>query len=79
MYDHESYLSPLTWRYGSDEMRRLWSEANKRRLLRKFWVALAEAQCEAGLVTPEQVADLAAHRNQIDIPRRRGNRARDSA
>jgi adenylosuccinate lyase len=68
-YDHESYLSPLTWRYGSEAMRRIWSEAEKRRLLRRFWVALAEAQSEVGLVTEAQVADLRAHQDQIDIAR----------
>lgn len=68
-YDHETYLSPLTWRYGSDAMRRIWSETEKRRLLRRFWVALAEAQQEAGLVTADQVADLRAHQDQIDIAR----------
>ncbi len=68
-YSHETYLSPLTWRYGSDDMRRLWSEVEKRRLLRRFWVALAEAQSEAGLVSAEQVADLRAHQAQIDIAR----------
>ncbi|MCE7982582.1 MAG: adenylosuccinate lyase [Caldilinea sp. CFX5] len=68
-FDHETYLSPLTWRYGSDDMRTIWSEAEKRRLLRRFWVVLAEAQAEAGLVTAEQVADLRAHQAQIDIAR----------
>ena len=68
-FTHETYLSPLTWRYGSDEMRRVWSEARKRRLLRRFWVALAEAQQEAGLVSAEQVADLRAHEDDIDIQR----------
>ncbi len=68
-YTHEDYLSPLTWRYGSDEMRRLWSEAEKRRLLRRFWVALASAQADAGLVSAEQVADLEAHQDDIDIAR----------
>lgn len=68
-FTHETYLSPLTWRYGSDEMRRVWSEATKRRLLRRFWVALAEAQQEAGLVTAEQAADLRAHQHDIDIER----------
>ena len=68
MFDHETYLSPLTWRYGSAAMRQLWSEAHKRRLLRRFWVALAEAQRQAGLVTSEQVADLRAHETEIDIP-----------
>ncbi len=69
VYDHETYLSALTWRYGSDAMRRLWSEAEKRRLLRRFWVALAEAQAEAGLVTQAQVDDLRAHQDEVDIAR----------
>lgn len=68
-FDHETYLSPLTWRYGSAAMRKIWSEAEKRRLLRRFWVALAEAQAEADLVTAEQVADLRAHQNEINIAR----------
>ncbi len=66
-YTHETYLSPLTWRYGSPRMRQIWSEAEKRRLLRRFWVALAEAQHEAGLVTQAQVEDLRAHQDDIDI------------
>lgn len=68
-FDHETYLSPLTWRYGSDEMRVIWSEAQKRRLLRRFWVALATAQHEAGLVTTEQLAELRANQENIDIVR----------
>ena len=58
MFTHETYLSPLTWRYGSPAMRKIWSEVEKRRQLRRFWVALAEAQAEAGLVNADQVADL---------------------
>ncbi len=68
-YDHETYLSPLTWRYGSTEMRQLWSEKYKRQLWRRVWVALATAQHEAGLVTAEQLADLQAHQTDIDIER----------
>ena len=68
-FTHESYLSPLTWRYGGDAMRTLWSEAQKRRLLRRVWVALAAAQQEAGLVTREQVDDLRVHQDDIDIER----------
>jgi len=69
MYDHGTFLSPLTWRYGSDEMRRIWSEENKRRLWRRIWVALADAQSEVGLVTPEQVADLEARAADVDLDR----------
>ncbi len=65
----ENYQSPYSWRYGSEAMRRIWSEHNKRLLWRKIWVALAEAQAEFGLVTPEQVADLKRQAENIDIPR----------
>jgi len=64
-----SYQSPFSWRYSSDEMRALWSEVEKRRLWRRIWIALAEAQSEAGLVTPEQVADLKAHAEEINLAR----------
>lgn len=66
-FTHEQYLSPFSWRYGSKTMREWWSEINKRRLWRRLWVALAQAQSEAGLVTAEQVTDLRAHQDDIDI------------
>ncbi len=69
IYTHDTYLSPLTWRYGTPAMRRIWSEVNKRRLWRQIWVALAEAQQEVGLVREEQVADLREHMNGVDIAR----------
>ena len=68
-YGDETYLSPFTWRYGSPAMRALWSEAGKRRLWRRIWLALARAQEAAGLTSPAQVADLAAHVDQVDLPR----------
>jgi adenylosuccinate lyase len=68
-FTHETYLSPFTWRYGSDEMRALWSEHHKRRLWRRIWVALAEAQHGAGLVSEEQVDDLRAHEDDINLER----------
>lgn len=71
LYGHEVYLSPFAWRYGSPEMRRLWSEEHKRRLWRRVWVALAEAQHEAGLVSKAELADLRAHQDEVDIARAR--------
>jgi adenylosuccinate lyase len=68
-YTHSTFLSPFTWRYGSDAMRRVWSEEHKRQLWRRIWVVLAEAQQAAGLVTAEQVADLRAHQQEIDLAR----------
>lgn len=69
MNDYATYLSPFTWRYGTNAMRRLWSEQEKRRLWRRLWVALARVQAEFGLVSAEQAADLHAHMDEIDIPR----------
>ncbi len=68
-FSHDTFLSPLTWRYGSAEMRQVWSEVHKRRLLRQVWLALANAQRAAGLVSGEQIADLLAHADDIDIER----------
>lgn len=65
--DHERYLSPFSWRYGGQAMRRLWSEAEKRRLMRRVWLALAEAQAEVGLVPAAALADLRRTAEQIDI------------
>ncbi len=70
-YGHDLYLSPFAWRYGTAEMRAIWSEECKLRLWRRIWVALAEAQCAAGLISAEQVADLRAHAGQVDIARTR--------
>jgi len=67
--DYETYLSPFSWRYGSDEMRAIWSETNKRKIWRQIWVALAEVQSEFGLVTSAQVADLRSHVEEVDVPR----------
>jgi adenylosuccinate lyase len=69
MFDHETYLSPFTWRYGSDEMRHIWSEYHRRRLWRRIWVALAETQVAWGLVAAEQAADLRVHMDEIDVER----------
>ncbi len=68
-FEYDGYLSVFTWRYGTDSMRRIWSQEHKRRLWRQLWAALAESQAEAGLVTDEQAADLRAHVDDIDIAR----------
>ncbi len=67
--NYSTYLSPFTWRYGTEAMRRLWSEEHKRRLWRQVWVALAQAQSEFGLVSPAQVGDLRAHAEAVDVGR----------
>ena len=69
MIDHTTYLSPFSWRYGSPEMRDLWSVERTRLLWRKIWVALAEAQVSYGLVTTEQAAALAAQASDLNLRR----------
>lgn len=69
IYDHSTFISPFTWRYGTPEMRQLWSQVQQRGLWRQVWVALAEVQAEVGLVTAEQAADLRAHCDQVDLSR----------
>lgn len=69
MPDFTSYLSPFSWRYGSSAMRQIWSEVNKRRLWRKIWVSLAQVQADYGLVRPDQVAELLAMVNEVNIDR----------
>jgi adenylosuccinate lyase len=69
MESHEIYLSPYSWRYGSKEMRHIWSEVYKRRMWRMIWVTLADVQSEFGLVSVEQVADLREYVDKVDLPR----------
>lgn len=66
-FDYSTYLSPFTWRYGSEEMRKIWSEENKRKLWRKLWVSLAKAQKKQGLVSQKELDDLVKHQDSIDI------------
>jgi adenylosuccinate lyase len=48
-------------------MRVLFSERTKRRMWRKLWVALAQAQSAAGLVSETELADLRRHADEVDI------------
>jgi len=68
-FNHQTFISPFTWRYGSEAMRRIFSEVHKRTLLRTIWIALARAQMRVGLVTEEQLAELEATKDRIDIAR----------
>jgi len=63
----QHYETPLSSRYASEYMLRLFSADTRYRTWRKLWVALAEAEMELGLpVTKEQVEELAAHTEDID-------------
>ncbi|MBN1486342.1 MAG: adenylosuccinate lyase [Anaerolineae bacterium] len=65
----DPYLSPFAWRYGTPEMREIWSEMTTRRLWRRIWVAIARVQSHYGLVRAEQVSDLEVHMHAVDLDR----------
>ena len=65
---NDTYQSPLTQRYASDDMIKLFSPFTRAKTWRLLWVALAKAQNLTGLnVSAEQVAELAAHTDDIDF------------
>ncbi|MBI3619737.1 adenylosuccinate lyase [Candidatus Roizmanbacteria bacterium] len=67
--DYVDYLGPFAWRYGSDEMRQVFSVRKKYLLWRKIWVILAKAQYRAGALKKEEYEDLAKNETNIDIAR----------
>ena len=63
----ERYESPLSSRYASEEMGKLFSEKTRHTTWRKLWTALAEAEKDEGApITDAQTADLRAHIEDID-------------
>ena len=59
--------NPLTERYASREMSRVFSPDFKFTTWRRLWIALAEAERELGLpVTEAQIAELRAHADTIN-------------
>lgn len=62
-----SYESPLSSRYSSDEMKYLFSEDMKFKTWRKLWIALAETEMELGLpISQEQIDEMKKFQNDIN-------------
>lgn len=64
-----NYISPLSNRYGSDDMKYVWSEQNKIMTWRHLWCVLAETQQELGVrsISREQVRQMKDAVNKIDL------------
>jgi adenylosuccinate lyase len=62
-----TYESALSNRYGSKSMRQRFSKHEKYRLWRVCWIALAQAQYEAGLnVSLDQIQEMKDHLDDFD-------------
>ncbi|MDR0519622.1 MAG: adenylosuccinate lyase [Clostridiales Family XIII bacterium] len=66
--DYGVYSNPLTVRYASAEMSRVFSPDKKFTTWRRLWIALAEAERELGLadITEEQIADLKKYEHDVN-------------
>lgn len=65
--ENEIYITPLSGRYASKEMNKLWSNNTKYSTWRRLWVALAETEKELGLdITEEQIDEMKANIENID-------------
>lgn len=63
----DTYITPLTKRYSSQEMSYLFSDEMKFKTWRKLWVALAESEKELGLnITDKQIQELKENVNNIN-------------
>ncbi|HPD03047.1 MAG TPA: lyase family protein, partial [Clostridia bacterium] len=65
---NDKYSNPLSERYASAEMLKIFSEQHRIGLWRRLWLALAECQKELGLpITEEQLAEIRANLDNIDF------------
>ena len=67
MENYSEYISPLSQRYPSKEMKYLFSQEKKFTTWRKLWIALAEAEKQLGLdITDRQIKELRDNRENVN-------------
>ena len=67
MENYSEYISPLSQRYPSKEMKYLFSPEKKFTTWRKLWIALAEAEKQLGLdITDRQIKELRDNRENVN-------------
>lgn len=65
--ENDIYVTPLSYRYASKEMSKLWSNNTKYSTWRKLWIVLAEVEKELGLeISEEQINEMKANVENID-------------
>ena len=66
--DNKTYQSAFSHRYGSKEMRVLFSPYFKFTTWRRLWIALAKSERQLGLpISQEQIDEMVAHLEEIDL------------
>ncbi len=66
----ERFVHPLTGRYASEEMSRVFSPMTRFRTWRALWIALADGEREQGLPIPAEALDaMRASADDIDLER----------
>ena len=66
--NRDSYISPLSTRYASEEMQHVFSDNFKFRTWRRLWISLAKAEKALGLdITDEQIAELEANKYNVNF------------
>ncbi|MHC4954507.1 MAG: adenylosuccinate lyase [Planctomycetota bacterium] len=64
----DTYQSPLSGRYASEAMKRIWSPLHVARQWRRLWLWLAESEREMGLPIEEgQLESMRAHLDDVDL------------
>ena len=67
MENYSEYISPLSQRYPSKEMKYLFSPEKKFTTWRKLWIALAEAEKQLGLdIIDRQIKELRDNRENVN-------------
>ncbi|MBI2251550.1 MAG: adenylosuccinate lyase, partial [Armatimonadetes bacterium] len=66
-FSYKDYLSYFTFRYGSKEMREIFSLYNLRITWRKIWTALAKTQMELGLLSKVEYEEIEKNKANLNL------------
>ena len=65
--NNDIYVTPLSGRYASSQMNKIWSSDSKYSTWRRLWIALAETEKELGIdITDEQINEMKENAKNID-------------
>ena len=65
--EFDNYKSPFSWRYGSDEMRFIFSEKTRRTKWRKIWYEIASSQYKYGLISKAELNDIKKYSSEKHV------------